>query len=129
MENYTQDVLNEIWEKAETAEGYDSKKYRKDMAGAFIQKDKYGTKDTNGWEVDLIFPQTLGGNTIPANMRALQWENKKSKGDNFPVFSTIVTSDGNHNIKHEQEWEFTRAFIKLLKEIYPDNKYLRKKNK
>lgn len=125
MANFTDDKINAVWEKAKKIDGYDSDKYRQDVAGAWMQRDKYGKEENYGWEVDHMFPESLGGNENTANLQALQWENNRTKADNFPSYSTLVSSEGNKYIKKDQNWKFTDSFIATLKQIYPNNKNLK----
>jgi hypothetical protein len=125
MANFTHDQINTVWEKAKKIEGQKPDKYRQDSAGAWIQRDRYGKEESLGWEVDHMFPESLGGNEIISNLQAFQWENNRTKADNFPDYSTSVSSDGVKYLKKDQNWKFTDAFISKLKQLYPDNKKLK----
>jgi HNH endonuclease len=37
-----------------------------------------------GWEIDHVAPVVLGGTDDPSNLRPLQWQNNRSKADNYP---------------------------------------------
>jgi len=124
MANFTDEQINTVWEKAEIVNGKDSNIYRKDSANAWIQRDKYGTEEKMGWEIDQIFPESLGGDTKEINLQALQWENNRTKSDNFPSYKTSVESIGKCYLKKEQCWELEDNSINLLKQLYPDNKHL-----
>lgn len=126
MANFTEDKIDLVWEKAKIIDGHDATKYRQDAAGAWIQRDEYGTEGNFGWEIDHIFPEALGGNENLANLQPLQWENNRTKADNFPSFSTSVSSDGTNYTKNDQDWRFKDIFIDALKKLYPNNHELKK---
>lgn len=43
-----------------------------------------------GWEIDHIKPSSLGGSDGLYNLQPLQWENNRSKSDNWPHWSCKV---------------------------------------
>ena len=52
------------------------------QCGAFIKWDKYGDRSdryNNGWEIDHIKPDSLGGADVISNARPLQWYNNASR--------------------------------------------------
>ena len=54
----------------------------------------------------------------PLNLRALQHENNASKGDDYPSYTAVVTSEGAENI---QSWKFLVVNAKkqeVLKKLY-----------
>lgn len=96
---FSDSQIKEIWNKAKPVVGYDSNKYRQDVCGAWIEFDKYGNINSNyGWEVDHINPKDNDGSDNNKNLRPLQWENNRSKSNNYPNWTGKVTSDGNGNI-------------------------------
>lgn len=125
MANFTDEKINTVWGNAKKVDGFDPDNYRQDVAGAWMQRDKYGKEENYGWEIDHMLPESLGGNENTANLQALQWENNRTKADNFPHYSTSVSSEGNKYIKKEQNWKFTDSFIAKLKQIYPNNKNIK----
>lgn len=100
----TQQLIDAVWDKAAIIPGYNSDVWRKDFAGAWINKNAYGTTGPYGWEIDHRMPQARGGSDTLPNLFPCQWENNRTKGDNYPSFITVITSDGNHNIRREQSW-------------------------
>ncbi|MDR0732471.1 MAG: HNH endonuclease [Dysgonamonadaceae bacterium] len=92
--------------KAKKIEGQDENKYRQDMAGARIQREKHGTEENYGWEIDHIFPVALGGTDHIENLQPLQWENNRKKADDFPKFKTIVSSEGEKYVREEKDWTY-----------------------
>ena len=97
-----------VWDKAVIVPGYDAAKYRKDVAGAWIQRDKYGDVSNElglGWEVDHRKPVAKDGTDDLSNLRPLHWKNNRSKGDDFPNWNSAVSSEDNKNIHKIQGWQ------------------------
>jgi len=126
MANFPEEKVNTIWNKAKKINGQNSDKYRQDVGGAWIQKDKYGKEENFGWEIDHMLPESLGGTEHSTNLQPLQWENNRTKSDNFPSYSTSISSDGTKYVKKNQNWKFTDEFISTLKGLYPNNQILKK---
>ncbi len=100
----TEQLIEAVWEKAKPVEGYNSDVWRKDFAGAWINRNAYGTNGPYGWEIDHRMPQSKNGSDALQNLYPCQWENNRTKGDDYPRFKTIITSDGNQNVRREQSW-------------------------
>ena len=57
-ENWSDDQIKAVWNKGIIVPGYDSTKYRKDIAGAWMAYTQYGNINSElGWEIDHIRPQ------------------------------------------------------------------------
>lgn len=96
---WSEDTKKAVWNKGIIVPGYDSTKYRKDIAGAWISYSEYGNTNSNlGWEIDHIRPQTENGSDFISNLQPLQWQNNRSKNDNYPYCDFCVTSSGNKNV-------------------------------
>lgn len=79
-------TLDAVWEKGEKILGKDPGKFRADVCGALMQRDKYGNrKHVNGWEVDHIKPKSKGGSNDLKNLQPLQWENNRDKDNDYPT--------------------------------------------
>ena len=108
---FTEEQRLSVWNKATTVDGFDPKMFRKDACGAWIIWDKYGVQDNiYGWEIDHIVPKVLleqkgFSQTMiddVRNLRALQHQNNESKGDDYPSYTAVVTSENNKNIEQER---------------------------
>lgn len=100
--DYTVDA---VWNKAKIVPGQNSNEWRQDVAGAWIQRSKYGNRNSNfGWEIDHIKPEAKYGSDDLINLRPLQWENNMSKGDDYPVWTSVVSSAGTNYVKKTQSW-------------------------
>ena len=131
MCRYSDDLLNELWEKANPVDGYDPTLVRKDPCGAWIQRDKYNDRDSDfGWEVDHVYPQALlkekGADLDEidniANLRAFNWHNNVSKGLDYPVYHIAEKSEDDKNVLADDEFKVNKNRQEEIKRIY--GKYL-----
>ncbi len=91
---YTEQQIEQVWQKGQIVPNYNQDVWRKDACGAWIKRDQYGNRDTKyGWEVDHINPR---GPDIISNQRPLQWENNVAKSDG--PLQCVVTSRENINV-------------------------------
>lgn len=95
-----------MWQQAKAINGYNSNVWRQDFAGAWIRHDCYGQQSEYGWEIDHKIPQSCGGSDTRANIWPLHWRNNRYKGNMYPEFKTIVSSEGNCNIEKLQLWKW-----------------------
>jgi len=124
---WSEEQIQDAWNRATVVDGYDKSRFRKDACGAWIIRDMYGDTDSlYGWQIDHIAPQSLlerkGVNQEmidnPLNLRALQHENNRSKNDDYPSYTAVVTSEGTENVK---VWKFLSVNAKKqesLKQLY-----------
>lgn len=103
-----ENLVEIVWRKATSVEGYDSTKWRKDFAGAWIQRSQFGIRSGYGWEIDHLMPKSLGGSDEIGNLLPMHWRNNVNKANNYPEFTSVVTSEGNSNIDREQPWRISR---------------------
>ena len=96
--SYSEEIVQQVWEKADVEPGHDPNIMRKDECEAWISRQHYGIRASEyGWEIDHIKPLSQGGTDELPNFRPLQWENKTTKrGD---CVSCPVTALGGHNIR------------------------------
>lgn len=77
--SFDDETIQKVWEKGKIVSEYDSKVWRKDECGAWINRSKYGNqKSKYGWHIDHISP---GENDKLSNLRPLQWKNNIDKSD------------------------------------------------
>lgn len=83
-------TIEAVWHKGKPEPGFPG--FRKDACHASMQRTDYGTQERWGWEIDHIKPVSKGGTDDLNNLRPLQWENNRYKGDNYPGKFCKVTS-------------------------------------
>ena len=111
-------TLNSVWEKATIVESFDPNQFRKDACGAWIIRNHYGLHTLYGWEVDHVYPQSLGGDDTLDNLRAMQWENNLAKGVDYPSYKVLIQSEGNKNIRREGQFTVNANLQNVLKALY-----------
>lgn len=116
---FTEETIQQVWDKAQKVEGYNPATIRKDGCGAWILRAEYGnTESIFGWEIDHIYPVSSGGDDSLINLRAFQWENNRSKGDDYPVYKVTVQSEENTNVYSDKQYTVNAAIQDQLKTLY-----------
>jgi len=95
MANWSDEIIQKVWEKGKSVSNNNADEWRKDDCGAWIARNKYGNRNSEyGWEIDHISP---GGSDNISNLRPLQWENNVDKSDGRLKCNVIAS--GTNNIK------------------------------
>lgn len=103
---FTEDEIKAVWEKAAKQLDNNPNVFRKDYAGAWIKREDYGKRDMPyGWEIDHLKPLVKNGTYDMDNLYPVHWRNNESKGDNYPYWKTVVSSEENHNVELDQKWK------------------------
>ena len=90
---FTKEEINYAWSRAKVVKDVDQSKWRQDYAGAWICRDAYGDiKSEYGWEIDHQKPLALDGTYDLDNLFPLQWNNNRTKGDDYPIWKTSISS-------------------------------------
>lgn len=118
MSNFTEEQIQQVWNKGLEIDGYDSNDYRQDCCNAWMKRSDYGKTSIFGWEIDHVYPSSKGGTDHLFNLRPMQWENNRSKDDNYPNYTSAVTSKDNKNIDRESEKYVHENLQKTLKQEY-----------
>jgi len=78
----SEELKQAVWQKGRIIPDFDSGIWRWDIYGSVMQYAQHGNTDSSlGWEIDHIYPQSLGGSDNLYNLQPLQWENNRKKGD------------------------------------------------
>lgn len=105
MADFDEKTINNVWKKATVVNLEQANVWRKDYAGAWIKKSEYGNCDSQyGWEIDHQKPVSKGGTDNESNLKPLQWENNRSKGNDYPRWKTTVSANGTSNVYLTQNW-------------------------
>jgi len=100
--SFSAEVVEQVWKKATYVSAENEKNgFRKDQCGAWIQRNKYGNRNsTYGCEIDHITPVSRGGTDSVSNLRPLQWENNAATSDGR--LSCPVKANGNSNVRTQR---------------------------
>ena len=94
MAQFTDEQINEIWNKGLQDSKFDPNLVRRDACGAWMIRSRYNDrKSPFGWEVDHIYPESkLKELEVPnelidniVNLRPLNWKNNVSKGSDYHI--------------------------------------------
>ena len=102
---FTEEQIEKVWQKAKIMPNNNPDVFRQDYAGAWIKRDQYGRRDTTyGWEIDHNKPLSQGGTDEIENLLPLHWRNNQSKGDNYPRWTFVLSSEENRNVEKISNW-------------------------
>ena len=105
MADFSDDIIEQVWQRAKIVANNNPDVFRQDYAGAWIRRDQYGQRNAKyGWEIDHCKPVSKDGDDSIGNLYPLHWRNNQKKGDDFPNWKTILTSEGVQNVEKEKNW-------------------------
>lgn len=96
--------IEEIWCKAAEVSGYEPSRWRKDFAGAWIQREQYGLPTEFGWEIFHLVPASKGGTNDIDNLLPIHRQNNLRRANDYPIFHTAITASGDKNVSEDQIW-------------------------
>lgn len=88
--SFSETTISRIWQKAVYISGFGTNEIRRDYCGAKMRRGDYGKTTSHGWELDHIKPVSKGGGDEDSNLQALQWENNRHKGDDYPNWNCLI---------------------------------------
>lgn len=116
---FDEKTIENVWRAASVVDGFNADVVRKDACGAWIMKSQYGNRDSVfGWEIDHVYPLAMGGDDEIINLRAMQWENNLSKGDDYPIYKSKLQAEGNKNVYKEEQYTVNESLQKKLQQLY-----------
>lgn len=84
MSNFSEERLDQIWDKGSTIRGKNPDLYRMDKYGNEMYKHSYGKTSPMGWNVDHSKPQAHGGTDHLNNLQPMNSRANSSKGKQYP---------------------------------------------
>jgi len=81
---FSQERVDQVWEKARKIPGKDPERYRRDAAGNVIRKGSYAKDSQMGWEVDHKKPVDKRGTDNLRNLQPLQTQENREKSNKYP---------------------------------------------
>lgn len=124
---YTEEIIERVWQKGQKIEGYKEDMVRKDACGAWIIRSLYGDASSPfGWEIDHIYPksklQELGYDEKKIddirNLRPLNSRNNTSKSDSYPSYIAVITSEDDKNVECSKQFIINADIQEDIKELY-----------
>ncbi len=93
MSNFTQERIDQVWNKGDLVPGKDPNLYRMDKFGNIMYKPSYGKYSPIGWNIDHSKPQSKGGTDHLNNLQPMNSYANCSKNDNYKksMHSDIIT--------------------------------------
>lgn len=83
MSDFTQERIDQVWEKGTVIPGKNPDLYRQDKFGNTMYKPSYGKYSDMGWNIDHSKPQAKGGTDHLNNLQPMNSKANCSKGDKY----------------------------------------------
>lgn len=83
MSQFSDERLEQIWDKGQVIRGKDPDLYRKDKFGNVMYRHSYGKTSEMGWNVDHSKPQSLGGTDHLNNLQPMNSRANSAKGNKY----------------------------------------------
>jgi len=83
MSKFSDERLEQIWNKGAKIRGKDADLYRKDIYGNEMYRSSYGKDTAMGWNVDHSKPTSKGGTDHLNNLQPMNSSANKSKGNKY----------------------------------------------
>ena len=107
MSNFSDEIVDKVWRKGRTLDGWNSDEYRLDAAGAIMVKSHRGTDDIYDWEIDHVLPKAkMQAFGIPEekwddieNLRPFNAKNNNRKSDDYPTYTRALVFDEDKKTK------------------------------
>ena len=92
---FSEEFVQQVWEKARVVPEQDPTTWRKDECGAWIKRNHYEDRNSEfGWKIDHIIP---GGPNDLSNRRVLQWQNYVAGGSGRVICKVTAEHGGINN--------------------------------
>lgn len=104
---YSEEVIQAVWEKGFPAEDLDPRIARQDACGAWMKRSRYEDRESAyGWCIDRIQEDPMLPADHISNLRPLHWQNKESKKDG--LLTCPVHAKGHKNAVRKPMGVFVR---------------------
>ena len=94
MENYSEEIIQKVWNKAAHIGHNDPNMWRKDKCGAWIGRHHFQEKSEFGWGIVKLPGAVTDENDETSGLIPLQWENKLAS-ESGKLMCKIKASDKN----------------------------------
>lgn len=116
---YSENLIESVWNKGISIEGYDSNLIRQDACGAWILKEAYSKANNDfAWGVEHIMPVSMGGDDNIDNLRPMNTRNIQSKANDYPEYYSALQAEGSNNVEVHSLHVVNDKLQEKLKDLY-----------
>lgn len=83
MSYFSQERINQVWDKGNVIRGKNPDLYRMDLFGNIMYKPSYGKYSPMGWNIDHSKPQSKGGTDHLNNLQPMNSRANSSKNNSY----------------------------------------------